>query len=240
MKISKIILTSLAFIYLSQIQADGPTTLENSRQLIIVTNSSPHDLHARLSYYARIQQNEKWQMVGDPIAVVVGRNGITKNKKEGDGSTPFGIHSLGTAFGFSSKADDDLKLTYLPITENTVCVDDEKSKYYNQIIESNKVEKASWESGEIMQEKMPEYKYGVVINYNLPIPKPSLGSCIFMHIWTTPDKGTAGCVAMSEQDIKKLLAWIDPNKKPFIIIASINDYKMLSRTMRLPQAVSIP
>lgn len=235
MKISKNILALLVVIYTSLIHANAPS-IENSQQLMIVTNSNPSDLHAQLVYYERAHQKDKWRIAGDPISVVVGRNGITQHKKEGDGSTPAGIYSLGTAFGFSNQPGTTLKLSYLPITENTVCVDDQKSKYYNQIVERNKVEKIDWDSGEIMREKVPEYKDGLIINYNLPTPKAGSGSCIFMHIWTNPEKGTAGCVAMSDQDIKKLLAWIDPNKKPLIVIASNKDYKMLARTMMLPTA----
>ena len=40
----------------------------------------------------------------------VGKNGITDNKKEGDGKTPTGLYDLGTAFGVAS--NPGTKLSY--------------------------------------------------------------------------------------------------------------------------------
>lgn len=228
----KYLLTVLFFIYLMPVKANLPA-IHDSKQIIVVTNSDPKNDRASLSYYEH--KHGQWLIIGEPITVVVGRNGITQHKKEGDGATPSGIFSLGTSFGFAAKPDFALKLPYLPITKTTVCVDDVKSTYYNKIIDSDKVVKASWNnSGEQMREKVPQYIWGLVVNYNLPHAEADKGSCIFMHIWTNSQKGTAGCIAMSDANIKKLLHWIDPDKKPRLIIASSKDYQTLSKLMQLP------
>jgi L,D-peptidoglycan transpeptidase YkuD (ErfK/YbiS/YcfS/YnhG family) len=38
-----------------------------------------------------------------------------------------------------------------------------------------------------------------------------------MHIWKEENVPTAGCVAMSEENILKILDWLDPAASPIII-----------------------
>ncbi|MNT94259.1 hypothetical protein D3C72_2359060 [compost metagenome] len=58
----------------------------------------------------------------------------------------------------------------------------------------------------------------MVIRYNdNPIIKGK-GSAIFMHIWRSQDKPTAGCVAMSEVNLLKVMNRLDPKQSPVISI----------------------
>jgi L,D-peptidoglycan transpeptidase YkuD (ErfK/YbiS/YcfS/YnhG family) len=46
-----------------------------------------------------------------------------------------------------------------------------------------------------------------------------MGSAIFLHIWREAGrKPTAGCVALSETRLRKLLAWLDAGAAPVIIL----------------------
>lgn len=186
------------------------------KQLIVVKSNNINSSTATLQRYQRENTQQPWQTVGTSIPVVVGKNGLARNKKEGDGRTPIGEYSFGPAFGFATGLDFNIKSPYFPITKTTVCVDDVKSRYYNQIIDSSKVAKDSWHSGEQMREQIPSYKWGLVVNYNYPNPKSGAGSCIFMHVWKKPGHGTAGCIAMSEDNMKQLLSWIDVMKNPLL------------------------
>jgi L,D-peptidoglycan transpeptidase YkuD (ErfK/YbiS/YcfS/YnhG family) len=61
------------------------------------------------------------------------------------------------------------------------------------------------------------YKYGIIIEYNTdPVIKGS-GSAIFLHVWKGEGIHTAGCVAISEENILKILDWLDPAATPLII-----------------------
>lgn len=219
MHLIKLIAFILLFNLITDVQANSQLlSLEGSQQLIVVKKADPHSSNAQLFRYERA--DNKWEAVGRSISVIIGKKGMTKDKKEGDLASPIGTFSLGTAFGFAAKPDFLMKLSYLPITDSTVCVDDTHSKFYNQIIDSSKVDKTTWASGEQMREKIPQYTWGLVINYNLPNPKPGAGSCIFMHVWNPTKSGTAGCVAMSLENMKKILAWVDPSKKPLLMITA--------------------
>ena len=55
------------------------------------------------------------------------------------------------------------------------------------------------------------YDIFVMTNWNWPVAEPGRGSAIFVHIWKTPRKPTAGCVAFSRSD----LIWIIRRWRPW-------------------------
>lgn len=237
-----VVISSISSFAKNNIESLSP----NVKQLLVVISDNWDADTATLQRFQRDSLDRKWQRVGDSIPVVIGKHGMAWSaqlahhangpiKKEGDLRTPAGIFSFGTAFGFAKQPDFSLQLSYLPITNNTVCVDDQKSKYYNQIIDSSKVEKGSWDSGEQMIKQVPYYTWGVVINYNQPKPVIGGGSCIFMHVWGGPQHGTSGCVAMAQPNIQKVLSWINPQDHPIIVIFPKNDYDALIKDNDLPK-----
>lgn len=135
----------------------------------------------------------------------IGRNGITNDKKEGDGKTPIGIFELGLAFGTHNKNEINYK-NYIEINENLYWVDDVKSKYYNQLIDINKTEK-DWESAEHLIEYPKQYEYAIEIKTNLDNIKGK-GSAIFLHC--SIERPTAGCIAINKEQMKKLLDILKP------------------------------
>ncbi len=40
---------------------------------------------------------------------------------------------------------------------------------------------------------------------------------IFLHLWQAPNRGTAGCTAMGESDMRALMRWLDPTRNPVLI-----------------------
>lgn len=70
----------------------------------------------------------------------LGRNGVTTNKKEGDLKTPIGSFNLGIAFGIHD-IQKELQIPYIQINENLYWVDDVNSRYYNLLVDVQKVSK---------------------------------------------------------------------------------------------------
>jgi L,D-peptidoglycan transpeptidase YkuD (ErfK/YbiS/YcfS/YnhG family) len=144
--------------------------------------------------------------------VVLGRNGISAQKIEGDGNTPVGEYSISTIFG-----KDDFGITNMPFvkTSKTLhCVDDINSGNYNKLVDSTKTNK-DYESYEEMLRDDGLYDMGAVIDYNKNGVR-GLGSCIFLHIKS--DKPTAGCVSMDAKELRELLLRLDNRKNPIIKI----------------------
>jgi L,D-peptidoglycan transpeptidase YkuD (ErfK/YbiS/YcfS/YnhG family) len=219
--------------------------LERSKQLIVVTTPNWEASSGQLQRYERKDKKEHWQPVGEPISVVVGKNGLAWGmnlghqssiaglmKKEGDLKSPAGIFSIGPAFGFAPGYIKNIKLPYIQLMSSSVCVDDTNSKYYNQIINSSKIKKPDWKSGEQMRQ-IPQYMWGIALNYNSPHPNPGSGSCVFLHIWKDK-QGTQGCVAMAEPQVEQMITWINPAEKPLIVILPKHEYRSLEKSWGLP------
>lgn len=182
------------------------------QQAIVVDANSSGGFKARLSAWQR--QKNGWQQAFEPMDAVIGKNGLAPEgqKKEGDGRTPSGIYALGTAFGYDS--DTQTKLPFRLVSDNDYWVDDPASFQYNQWVTGNLQAK----SYEKLKRDDDLYKYAVVIDYNTSPIIPGDGSAIFLHIWRASDKPTAGCVAVSEKDILRLLRWLDASMDPRIIL----------------------
>lgn len=133
---------------------------KNKKQIIKVTDF--YDTNkAILSFY---EENKK---IFDTEAFI-GKNGITYNKIEGDGKTPLGSYKLGLIFGIHNKSSIgllDKDMLYIKITENLYWVDDIKSKYYNQLVDINKVIK-DWDTAEHLIEYPKQYEYAIEIKAN--------------------------------------------------------------------------
>ena len=159
-------------------------------------------------------QGKVWQqaVTSDPFVGVIGKNGIAYagEKKEGDLKTPAGLFPLGEAFGSQPLA---LKMDYRYITPDDKFIDDVTSTRYNTWV-NGKTDAKSYESMLI-----PQYKMGVVINYNMNPTIVGSGSAIFMHLWRSPVSPTAGCVAMDERHLLSVMHWLDKSQHPFIYIS---------------------
>ncbi|MGE6378635.1 L,D-transpeptidase family protein [Peribacillus muralis] len=189
-------------------------------QVVSVIGKSMTDTHVTVTPYEK--KSGEWRRALNKMKGVIGKNGFTTSKKEGDGKSPVGIYSFGTAFGSETKPGG-LKLGYKKTNEYDYWIDDQTSQDYNKwkTYKGNPADK--WKSFERMNHEL--YKYGAVIHYNTnPIVKGK-GSAIFLHVWRGETKPTAGCVAMAEKNVLGLLKWLDPAQEPLIIMGTEESLK---------------
>lgn len=198
--------------------------LAGSRQAIVVLTENHDTTSGSLQRYER-EPGGVWRAVGGRVAVVVGRTGLANidAKHEGDGKSPSGVYSFGTAFGFAPAAD--FLVPYRQLRDTTECVDDTGSRYYNQIVDHDAVPAVDWTSSEKMR-AVSVYQWGIVVNYNTPAA-PKRGSCIFMHIWSGPSSSTAGCTAMPQAELETILRWLDPAANPRLVQFTRSEYRGL-------------
>lgn len=187
-----------------------------------------------------------WQQHGSPIPVRIGKSGLAWGrgltntsslpgpvKKEGDDKAPAGVFQLGSAFGHASAGEArSTKMPYLALSEKNVAVDDSQSRYYNQIVDTSTIERPDWRSAEKMF-GVNVYKWGVVVEHNVP-PKDGAGSCIFLHVWENEGTPTSGCTAMSEDNMEKVMRWLDPEKRPLLVQLPRALYNDLRTEWNLP------
>ncbi len=219
----KIAFVFLLFAACASVPADP---LASSRQLIVVVTADTASTSGSMQRHERVAGGS-WRAVGDPAAIVVGRTGLAAAdvKREGDGKSPSGVLTLGTAFGFDASAPT--RLPYRQLRATTECVDDTNSRFYNQLVERDSVERVDWKSSEKMRE-IDQYRWGIVVNHNTP-PESGRGSCIFIHLWSGPGTSTAGCTAMGSNDLEALLRWLDPAANPRLVQMTAEEYSRWRR-----------
>jgi L,D-peptidoglycan transpeptidase YkuD (ErfK/YbiS/YcfS/YnhG family) len=246
----------------AQVATVEPDALIQSTQMIVVTTPDWNAIQGTLQRYDRANPQDDWRPVGKPIAIVVGEKGMGWGigvvatddpkvrlasdpvKKEGDGKSPAGVFALGTAFGDAPQPLPRLKTPYLPLTSSIECVDDSRSKYYNRVVDRSTVA-ADWNSSEHMRNIGEAYRWGIVVGHNggdmksdANPPVPGGGSCVFLHIWGSETRGTAGCTAMSQNQLETLLTWLEPTRKPLLVQLPASGYARLARRWGLPPVVS--
>jgi D-alanyl-D-alanine dipeptidase len=245
----KAIQLSLACVLIACAQvATGktPAPLLRSRQLLVVTTRGWGDVPGTLRRFERKGTKGAWVRVGGDVPVAVGRNGLGwgvglvdvsgasgPQKKEGDGKAPAGVFALGSAFGFAPSRAAWLRLPYIPLTPSVECVDDTASRHYNLIVDREAAGDVDWNSSERMR-SVEGYHWGLVVRHNAAPPVAGRGSCIFLHIWAGPGRGTAGCTALEEASLTELLRWLDPKKRPLLVQLPEGEYARLSAAWHLP------
>ena len=143
----------------------------------------------------------------------IGKNGLTKYKKEGDKKTPKGKFQIEHLYFRKDRLEKPLtSLKCIRIKKNMGWCNDVKSpKMYNKFF---KIEK------KIKHEKLnrKDYKYDLMIpiKYNFISPITGKGSCIFIHL-TKNYKPTAGCIGLKKKDFLIMLKLINKNTKIKII-----------------------
>ena len=138
----------------------------------------------------------------------IGKNGLKKNKIEGDSCTPVGIFSLGPVYYRKDRVDKpDTKLKTLKINKQMGWCDDPNNIHYNKKIKLRKKIKA-----EKFYRKDKIYDIILVINYNTRRIIKNKGSAIFIHV-TNNYRPTKGCIALSLNDLEILLKIIKKNSK---------------------------
>ncbi len=184
-----------------------------SEQLIFAINTDSSS--SRVAIHTLEERNGSWCLVFPASEGLIGNKGFAAidMKREGDGKTPSGIFSLGIAFGYEPSIGTGM--VYRQATEDDFWVDDVNSEDYNRWVKG-KPDAASFEK---MKRDDDKYEYGVVIEYNTHPVVKGRGSAIFLHVWK-PGEATSGCVAMSEETVLAILGWLNPARKPLIIMGT--------------------
>ncbi len=139
----------------------------------------------------------------------IGKNGISKKKREGDKKTPIGRFSIESLYYRSDRIKKPLtKLKCIKIKKKMGWSDDPLSqKNYNKLVFINKGTKC-----EKLYRKDHKYDLIIPIKYNYLKPIKFKGSCIFIHL-TNNYKATAGCIGLSKKDFLIMIKLINKKTK---------------------------
>jgi L,D-peptidoglycan transpeptidase YkuD (ErfK/YbiS/YcfS/YnhG family) len=197
--------------------SDFPASLKKyigkSSQVILVRSMQPPSVQV----IALERRNGRWQSPFVPMEGVIGRNGFAPpgEKREGDGRTPSGIFPLGTVFGYEPSFPT--MMPYRQVSVDDLWVDDVHAADYNRLVKRGSTRASSFE---VMRRNDDLYKYGIVVEYNTDPVIKGYGSAIFFHLWRGNGTPTEGCVALSEEDLVRILRWLNPEAKPLVVMGT--------------------
>ncbi|QDH69852.1 hypothetical protein FKV23_06895 [Lysobacter alkalisoli] len=227
-----------------------PRPWDSARQMIVVTTADWDASEGQLRRFERTDAD--WHPLGPVQPVQVGRSGSAWGlglhpdpqadtgapiKREGDGRSPAGVFAIGEAFGYAERIDT--ALDYLPMQASHYCIDVPGSPLYNRIVDTGEVGAAAAEGStepmrrDIHADGDHRYAQGFVIRHN-PAHQSPAGSCIFAHVWKAPDVPTAGCTAMSADEMSALLGWLRTDARPVFVLLPDAEYARLQADWRLP------
>jgi L,D-peptidoglycan transpeptidase YkuD (ErfK/YbiS/YcfS/YnhG family) len=179
-----------------------PPNLPAAPQLVTV-RAPAHTTVATLELWER--SGRCWRRVAGPWTARLGASGLSAQKREGDGATPAGTYRFGaTVYGL--QPDPGVRLRY----HRLVCGDwwdsDPGSPTYNRF--RHVACGRSLARSEPLWRISPQYRYFAEIRYNAGPVVPGRGSAIFLHV--SASRPTAGCVALPEARLVRLLRWLRP------------------------------
>jgi L,D-peptidoglycan transpeptidase YkuD (ErfK/YbiS/YcfS/YnhG family) len=223
------------------VPAYHPTRLTHvgeARQLVVVTGAAKTSSYATLRTYQK-NADGTWSAA---LPAMAARNGYkgwvpAAQRVQDTGTTPQGTFTITTAFGL--KKNPGTKVPYRFADGNDYWVGDQKDPRTYNLVQPSPSAKRTWRVGEAerLAAYPTQYEYAAVIDFNRPDPKTvtwnatygehvtsrpvnvRLGSAIFLHI---NGKGsTAGCVSIGRTQMISVLKWLDPAKKPRIVMAPL-------------------
>ena len=137
------------------------------------------------------------------LPCVIGKHGISKLKREGDGKTPTGRHQIVGMLYRPDRMSQPRKWA-LPIRPRDIWSDDVRDPNYNLMGTA-----PSMFGHEQLFRSDQLYDLIIVTNWNWPYAVKGRGSAIFIHSWRKNVYPTAGCVALSRHNLLMIAKFID-------------------------------
>lgn len=210
------------------LQTSVTTLAGDASQVVLVMGEESSSPTAML--YTLEKREGLWHIAFPPLPALIGRNGFAPpgEKKEGDVRTPSGVFALKRAFGYAPEIAT--RLSYRQAGDSDIWVDDSNSPDYNRWGRKGETSATSFEQMKLNDDR---YKYGIVIEYNTDPVVKGAGSAIFIHVRCEEHLPTQGCVALAENDILRVLGWLEPQEKPLAILGTRDSIVLLAKGERV-------
>ncbi|WP_443047737.1 L,D-transpeptidase family protein [Streptomyces sp. NBC_00354] len=184
-------------------------------QLITAVAPAPGSTTGKLTWWDR--RAGRWFEAGSAPARF-GANGLTEGatRTQGTSTTPTGLYELPYAFGIR-RAPAGTEYGYRRVTADSWWCQDNASAAYNRWVEPLPADCAPGEAEHLVTYEK-QYAHALLIAFNYDRPVRGRGAGIFLHV---NGKGaTAGCVSVDERDMRSILRWADPDRRPHIAIGT--------------------
>jgi len=181
---------------------------------------------------------EGWRPASPVIDVLYGKHGLAwgrgvpgseesgRQKREGDGRAPAGLFALGTIYGDDPALPEGADFPYHQVTARDAWVDDPRHPLYNQHVAiDDPAHPPEWFEKHRMRVGDAAFRWRVEIRHNAAPPVAGAGSVIFFHIRRGPDRKTAGCTVMAQEDLLTMIRWLRADRKPHYVLLPWPEYE---------------
>jgi L,D-peptidoglycan transpeptidase YkuD (ErfK/YbiS/YcfS/YnhG family) len=215
----------------------GLAHVGDARQLVVVSGRGWSSSHATLRAYQR-GTDGRWRQVFATMTARTGHGGWAwaSRRVRDTGQTPAGTFTITRAFGV--RADPGTRLPYRKVDRNDHWTGDSRDARTYNLFQPSASPDRTWRTSrsERLAAYPRQYAYAAVIDFNTPggvrwdarrrqytAAEPAdtrRGSAIFLH--ASGSGSTAGCVSVSRANTARLLRWLDPAKRPRIVMAPVS------------------
>ena len=202
-------------------------------QVIVVTSPSWDSPRGTLRAYERVGSG--WRRVVSATPADLGWSGMAgaSARRQDTGKTPAGTFAIPSAFGRLPDPGSDLP--YRQIDHDDAWPYSPAHPYTYNVLQTAPYRWTSYgDNVEVLCRHGRQYRYAAVLDFNLPAAvrtgpsgiryaetpvDTSRGGGIFLHV--TDGTATAGCIAVPEATMRRLLAWLDPARHPVLVSGPI-------------------
>lgn len=185
-------------------------------QLITVEAVSTRTTYATLRTWRRV--GGCWHAVHGPYTARLGRNGLRRNRREGDGTTPIGSFGIGRTM-YGTLPNPGVRFPYRRLRCGDWWVEDPSSPAYNtfQHVPCGRRPPFRVTTPDMSKERTA-FAHLAVVEFNMHPVVPGRGSGIFLHAQTGGP--TNGCISLARPELVRVLRWLRPSARPRIVIGT--------------------
>jgi L,D-peptidoglycan transpeptidase YkuD (ErfK/YbiS/YcfS/YnhG family) len=189
----------------------------NATRVLTVTATTRGRTTARLQAWYKAPGGG-WLKYGTSMTAHIGSQGMTPTPSESASKTPMGSFTLTRAFGHN--ADPGTALPYFRTRPSDWWISQPGPLYNTHQRCTSHCRFTQGAPNEHLYYETPYYNYAVVIDYNTRNApggvRQGAGSAFFLHV--TDGYPTAGCVAIPQKRLVRLMRWLRPTTHPRILI----------------------
>ena len=208
-------------VFASTLAAACPANLANrletpatARQLVTVEARVARTTYAELRTWKR--SRTCWVAAAGPYTARLGKNGLSPDRREGDGTTPTGTYRIGRTM-YGNEPNPGVRFRYRRLRCGDWWDEDPSSPTYNSFQQVRCGTKPPFGgASEGMWEQPRPYPFLAVIEFNTHPVVPGRGSGMFLHAQTGGP--TIGCVSLRKDQLRAVLRWLRPADAPVIAI----------------------
>ena len=186
-----------------------------ARQLVTVEAKTMRTTYAELRTWRKVRGC--WVAAAGPYVARLGENGLSSNRREGDGTTPTGTYSIGPTM-YGNEPNPGVRFRYRRLRCGDWWNEDPRSPTYNSFQHVPCGQKPPFAASDGMWEKPRHYPFLAIVEYNMRPVVPGRGSGIFLHAQTGGP--TIGCISLRKPELRAVLRWLRPADAPVIAIGT--------------------